>query len=169
MKKMKILLTIGVAVFCSMTVPAQTQPAPILAAGARLYPGINRVLTDAQRGSLRAALVGQRATIQPLTKRLRSSQFALLDLAAGGKFDEAAARREAEDAAKAETELAVIFVRALAQMQPPLSAQQIRQLRNFRAGRFQMPSGPTNESETERHLPLPPSLPRDTNDLPIVK
>jgi hypothetical protein len=53
-------------------------------------------------------------------------------------------------------------------MQPPLSAQQLAQLKNFQSGHF---VGFRDEAETpapEVHLKLPPPLPTDTNGLPVV-
>jgi hypothetical protein len=52
-------------------------------------------------------------------------------------------------------------------MQPPLSAAQAKQLKNFQPGRFQdFPDAPG--AEPQSRMKLPPPLPRDTNDLPVV-
>jgi Spy/CpxP family protein refolding chaperone len=171
MKKIKILLSISLAVFCVAVAPAQNQPRrpQPLAAGERFFPALNRVLTDEQRLSLRAALESQREKMTPLEEKVRASRRALLDAAAGGKFDENLVRQSAGASAGAEAELTVIYVRALSQMQPPLSAQQLQQLKNFQPGQFQVQSGPPASSTPEKHLELPPPLPRDTNDLPVVK
>jgi Spy/CpxP family protein refolding chaperone len=155
-----LLIAAGLAPSESAQTPGQRPQG--LGAGDRFFPALSRVLTDEQRGSLRAALEPQRDIMQPLEEKLRASRRALLDAVAGGKFDEAAARQNAEASAQAEAELTVIFARALAQMQPPLSTQQIEQLKNFQPGQFQSPSAPGP------HLELPPPLPRDSNDLPIV-
>ena len=171
MKKIKILLSISLAVFCAADAPAQNQPRrpQPLAAGERFFPALNRVLTDEQRQSLRAALEPQRDKLPPLEEKVRASRRALLDAAVGGKFDENLVRQSAEASAGAEAELTVIYVRALSQMQPPLSAQQLQQLKNFQPGQFQAQSGLPAASTPEKHLELPPPLPRDTNDLPVVK
>jgi Spy/CpxP family protein refolding chaperone len=171
MKKTKILVSISVAVFCAAIAPAQNQPQrpQAFAAGGRFFPALNRVLTEEQRQSLRAALELQRDKMPPLEEKLRASHHALLDAAVGGKFDENLVRQSSEASAGAEAELAVIYARALSQMQPPLTAQQVRQLKNFQPGQIQPQSGPAAESAPEKHLELPPPLPRDTNDLPVVK
>ena len=171
MNKMKILLPISLAVFCAAVAPAQNEPQrpAVFAAGERFFPALNRVLTDEQRQSLRAALQPQRDKISPLEEKVRASRRALLDAAASGKFDENLVRQSAEASAGAEAELTVIYVRALSQMQPPLSARQLQQLKNFQPGQFQAPFGPPPASAPEKHLALPPPLPRDTNDLPVVK
>lgn len=171
MKGLKILAPIGVAIFCVATAAAQNPPEhpPALAAGERFFPALNRVLTDAQRQSLRAALGSQRDKILSLEERLRASRRALLETAVGGSFSETSARPSAEAAAGAESELALIFARALSQMRPPLTPQQVQQLNNSQPGQFPPAAGAAAESEPETHLPLPPPLPRDTNDLPVVK
>jgi Spy/CpxP family protein refolding chaperone len=171
MKTMRILVLIGIAVFCAAIAPAQNQPQrpQAFVAGERFFPALNRVLTEDQRQSFRTVLESQRDKIPPLEEKLRASRRVLLDAAVGGKFDETLVRQSAEAAAGAEAELTVIYVRALSQMQPPLSAQQIQQLKSFQPGQFQPQSGPAAVSAPEHHLELPPSLPRDTNDLPVVK
>jgi Spy/CpxP family protein refolding chaperone len=169
--KEKILLCISVAAFCAMIAPAQNQPQrpPALAGAGRFFPALNQVLTDEQRQSLRAALESQRDKMPPLEEKVRASRRALLDAATGAKFDENLVRQAAQTSAGAEAELTVIYIRALSQMQPPLSAQQLQQLNNFQPGQFQSPSGSAAEPAPEKHLALPPPLPRDTNDLPVVK
>jgi Spy/CpxP family protein refolding chaperone len=125
-------LSIAFASFV-LPAPAQTpgQRQQTLGGGERFFPALNRVLTDEQRGSFRAAIVPQLGKIQPLEEKMRASRRALLDEIAGGKFDEAAARQNADESAKAEAELTVIFAKAISQIQPPLSAQQIGQMKNF--------------------------------------
>ena len=171
MKQAKILVSISVAVFCAAIAPAQNQPQrpQAFAAGGRFFPALNRVLTDEQRQSLRAALEPQRDKMPLLEEKVRASRRALLDAAVSGKFDENLVRQSAEASAGAEAELTMIYVRALSQMRPPLSAQQIQQLKDFQPGQFQAQSGPPAASAPEKHLELPPPLPRDTNDLPVVK
>jgi Spy/CpxP family protein refolding chaperone len=135
---------------------------------ARLFPMLGRLLTDEQRLSLMRNMDAQRDQIQPLQQTIRSSRAALLNQIVTGKFDEKLARQYAGQSAGAEAQLTVIFVRALSQMQPPLSAQQLAQLKNFQSGHF---VGFRDEAETpapEVHLKLPPPLPTDTNGLPVV-
>jgi Spy/CpxP family protein refolding chaperone len=165
-----------VIAFANFVPPAQAQ-APGLrqqnfgaGAGDRFFPSLNRVLTDDQRKSFRAIIEPQFAKIQPLQEKARESRKALLDEIAGGKFDEAAARQSAEESAKADAELTVIFAKALSQMQPPLSAQQIEQMKNFQPGQGQQQfqSAPPAEIAPRPQMDLPPPLPRDSNDLPVV-
>ena len=165
MKKLQcFLLSIAITGF-SATVSAQQGPNAI---GDRFFPALGRVLTQDQRDSLRGMVVAQRAQFRPLEQQLRSSRQALLGEIAGGKFDENMARQYAEQSARAEAELTVMFARMLSQLQPPLSQSQISQLENFQPGRFADFADGAGAAP-ESHLKLPPPLPRDTNDLPVVQ
>ena len=135
---------------------------------ARFFPMLGRLLTDEQRLSLLRNMDSQRDQIQPLQEKIRSSRAALLNQIVSGNFDEKLARQYAYQSSGAEAQLTVIFVKALSQMQPPLSAKQVAQLKSFQSGHF---FGFRDEAEApapEVHLNVPPALPRDTNDLPIV-
>jgi Spy/CpxP family protein refolding chaperone len=149
---------------------AQGQRQQALGGGERFFPALNRVLTDEQRKSFLTAIDPQSEKIRPLEQKMRESRRAMLDEIARGNFDEADARQSAEESAKAEAELTVIFAKALSQMQPPLSAQQIEQMKNFQPGQNQQQpqSVPQAEVEPRPKMDLPPPLPRDSNDLPIV-
>jgi len=136
-------------------------------AGDRFFPALSRVLTEEQRKSFRDAIELQSEKIQPLEEQMRASRKALLDEIAGGQFDETAARQNADASAKAEAELTVIFAKALSQIQPPLSAQQIEQMKNFQPGQ-QTASAPQAEVAPRPKMDFPPPLPRDSDDLPVV-
>jgi Spy/CpxP family protein refolding chaperone len=154
---------------CPAQTPAQPQRPQNFAPGERFFPMLNRVLTDEQRESLRALAQAQRDQIRPLEEKLMAVRRALLDAAVSGKPDENLIRQNADALAKAESELTVIYVRAISQIKPPLTPEQIGQMKNLQpgAGRFQ--AAPPEKSPPEKHLDLPPPLPRDTNDLPVVK
>lgn len=168
MKLYCLVLSLAVAGWASA---AQAQPNAANGVGERLFPMVGRVLTVQQRQSLQQILVSRRAQLRALAEKIQASREAMLNQAVSGSFNESLARQYAAQSANAEADLAVIFTRALSQMQPPLSAQQIAQLKNSPPGRRQAHNGrPGDESESapEVHLQLPPPLPRDTNDLPIV-
>jgi Spy/CpxP family protein refolding chaperone len=156
------IVVITLAVKCSAQ---QNRP---MGLETRFFPMLGRLLTDEQRLSLLRNMDSQRDQIQPLQEKIRSSRAALLNQIVSGKFDENLARQYAAQSAGAEAQLTVIFARALAHMQPPISAEQLAQLKASQSGRF---FGFRDEAETpapEVHLKLPPSLPSDTNGLPIV-
>ncbi|HEV2453094.1 MAG TPA: periplasmic heavy metal sensor [Verrucomicrobiae bacterium] len=161
-----ILLVLVLAALANV---ASAQQDPPNGAVERFFPMVGRVLTANQRQSLLQILAADRAQIRPLEEKLRTSRLAMLNQIAGGNFDENLTRQYAAQSAGAEAALTVILARALSKMQPPLSAQQIAQIKNFDAGRFRearRDAGPAPAPEI--HLKLPPSLPTDTNGLPIV-
>lgn len=166
MKKLQcFLLCIAVAILAANGSAQQNRP---MGLETRFFPMLGRLLTDDQRLSLLRNMDSQRDQIQPLQEKIRSSRAALLNQIVSGKFDENLVRQYAAQSAGAEAQLTVIFARALANMQPRLSAEQLAQLRTSQSGRF---FGFRDEAETpapEVHLKLPPSLPTDTNGLPIV-
>jgi uncharacterized membrane protein len=168
MKKLQNLLFLVLAGMGTVTLAQQVPFNPANAAGDRFFPALGRVLTDDQRQSLRQIVLAQRQQMQPLEQQLRAARQNMLSQITGGQFDENLVRQYAEQSAKAEAELTMMFAKDLSQMQPPLSAAQVRQLKNFQPGRFQdFPDAPG--AEPQSHMKLPPPLPRDTNDLPMVQ
>jgi Spy/CpxP family protein refolding chaperone len=135
---------------------------------------VSRVLTAQQRQSLQQLIEGERAQIRPLVDKLQTSRQAMLNQVVSGTFDENQVRQYATQSANAEADLTVIFARALSHMQPPLSAQQVAQIKNFSPGhlkevhRGQEEADDASPAAPEVHLKLPPPLPQDTNGLPVV-
>jgi Spy/CpxP family protein refolding chaperone len=160
--------------FANFVPPAQAQTPgqrqQDFGGGDRFLPALSRVLTEDQRKSFRAAIESQSEKIRLLGEKIRASRTALFDEITSGKFNEGAARQNADESAKAEAELAVIFARALSEMKPPLSARQIEQMKNFQPGQgqFQFQSAPQTGVAPPPKMDLPPQLPRDSNDLPVV-
>jgi hypothetical protein len=160
-----LFLSIILIILATKTSAQQNHPAGL---EARFFPLLGRLLTDEQRLSLLRNMDSQRDQIQPLQEKIRSSRAALLNQIVSGNFDEKLARQYAYQSSGAEAQLTVILVKALSQMQPSLSAKQVAQLKNFQSGHF---FGFRDEAEApapEVHLKLPPSLPTDTNGLPVV-
>ncbi len=169
MKKLSCLL-LSFVIFGIATAASAQQNAGGM--GERLFPMMGRVLTDQQRQSLQQILESQRPQIRPLVEQLQASRQAMLNQIVSSHFNESLVRQSAAQSASAEADLTVIFARALSRMQPPLSQQQIAQLKNFRPERMREArkekSGDESETAPEVHLKLPPPLPRDTNGLPVV-
>jgi Spy/CpxP family protein refolding chaperone len=142
--------------------------------GDRFFIGLGRVLTAEQRQSLMQIVGADHAQIHPLQEKIRASRLELLNQITSGNFNEQLARQYAAESANAEADLMVVFAKALSQMQPPLSAQQIAQIKNLGTGHFGggKHQGEATASEAdvqpEVHLKLPPPLPSDTNGLPMV-
>jgi Spy/CpxP family protein refolding chaperone len=172
MKKLLCLLLCLIVTGMVMSTRAQQNNA--YGVGERLFPMVSRVLTTQQRQSLQQIIEGQRDQIRPLVDKLQTSRQAMLNQVIGSTFNENLVRQDAAQSASAEVDLTVIFARALSHMQPPLSAQQVAQIKNFSPGRLkearkgQGGSGKESEAAPEVHLKLPAPLPQDTNGLPIV-
>ena len=171
---MKILLSVLFSIAITGLASAQQNGAnaqnAVGTVGDRFFPGMGRVLTDAQRQSLRQIVTAQFGQMRPLEQQLRSSRQALLNQITSGQFDETLVRQYSEQSAKAEAELTVMFAKDLSQMKPPLSAQQIQQLGSFQPQRFRnIPNDDAGGTPPPSHFKLPPPLPRDTNDLPVVQ
>src|ERR1044072_7577576 len=104
------------------------------AAARRLRPGfelILSVLTEEQRASRREALAADREKIRDLEEKLRETRRHLLELGLREQFDEAAARELANASAKLDAEMTVLRVKAISQIKPPLSAEQIQKIKEL--------------------------------------
>lgn len=129
---------------------------------------VGNVLTDEQRASFRQAMEAQRVKMRDVETKLRAARRQLLEAGLDGKFDEAAIRQQAMAVASLEAELSVIRAKAISQLQPPLSPEQVEKVKNELSAAPQR-AGPR---AGER---LPPnagrrrdltSTNRDENDLP---
>ena len=166
MRKSKcFLFSLSLAGFAAAAAAQQSPPS---GPAEGLFPMLGRVLSEDQRHSLRQIMESQRSQIEPLQQKIQASRHALLQQITSGKFDESAVRQYARQSAGAQAELTLIFAKALSQLQPPLSPRQIEQLQNFQPARFRQFPG-DGGSAPESRFKLPPPLPRDTNDLPVVK
>ena len=136
-----------------------------LPAGAlgRFGPGYERltsVLTEEQRASLRTVLEDQREKVRDLEEKLRDARKELFEAGLTQKFNEAAVRQKAMEAARLDAEMTVLRVKAFSQMLPQLSAEQIQKLKNL------PPGAGENRGEPERSRP---DVKRDENGLPLKK
>ena len=124
---------------------------------------VGNVLTEEQRVSFRQAMESQREKIRDLEPKLRDARKKLVEAGLDGTFDEAAVRAQALAVAALEAELSVLRARALSQLRPPLSPEQIEKVKSG----FAAP--PRNAERLqllgERRHNLT-STNRDENDLP---
>jgi Spy/CpxP family protein refolding chaperone len=123
--------------------------------------GAYRVLTEEQRLSFREALEAQRDQARALDEKLRAARKEVVAAGLAEKFDEDAVRKKAQEVGKLEAELSVLRAKALSKVKPPLSAEQIEQIKN----------PPPFKPFVERIRPVrpvekPPGGPRDEHDLP---
>jgi len=131
----------------------------------RFAPMYERVLNEDQRASFREAMESQRDKLRELDEKLRGARREALQAGVGEKFDEKAVRRKAMAVAELEAEMTVVRARALSQMKPSLSADQIERLRNpppFEGGSPR----PEYQRDEPRRGDRPARGPRDEHDLP---
>ena len=96
--------------------------------------------------------------MREIKEKMRVSRKELLKVSLDYKFDEEAVRAKAMAVAKLEADLTVLRAKALSQVQPPLSDEQIEQIMN--AQERMQPGGPRlNERRGDR-----PPRPREGAD-----
>jgi Spy/CpxP family protein refolding chaperone len=125
----------------------------------RFGPGFERllaILTEEQKSSLRDSMNDQREKSRELEMRALRARKELFEASIAQNFDEEAVRQKATAAGKVEAELMVVRAKALSRVRPPISPDQLEQLRQGFPGNLE-PSG-------ER--PRRPQPPRDENGLP---
>jgi len=124
--------------------------------------GVFRILTKEQRGSFRETMAAQRNEMRAIEEQLRTARLDVVTAALAEKVDDDAVRKQALEVGKLEADLAVLRAKALAKVKPPLSAEQIEQIKNPRS---------FNPGESRirpvRHVDRPPAGPRDEHDLPV--
>jgi len=101
-----------------------------------------------------------RDKVRGLEEKLRDVRKGLFEAGLTQKFDEAAVRDKAMEAAKLDAEMTVLRVKAFSEMRPPLSAEQMEKLKNLAS------AGGENRAEPERSRP---DVKRDENGLPLKK
>ena len=131
-----------------------------------------RVLTEEQRVSFREAMDAQRGQTRALEEKLRAARKEVVAAGLTEKFDEDAVRKKALEVGKIEAELSVLRARALFKVKPPLSAEQIEQIKNpppFRAGGGQLRTVDGQLRIVPPRRPdRAPASPRDEHDLPAA-
>ncbi len=127
--------------------------------------GLMSVLTEEQRASLRNVMVAQRDKTRELEQKLRAARQELLAASFAAKVSEKVIREKGKEIGKLEAELAVLRARAFSKIQPPLSPDQIEQLKKSMSEMRPPRNGPPPEAGVGG--PPPERVPqRDGNDLP---
>jgi Spy/CpxP family protein refolding chaperone len=176
------LLVPGILAAASFTLTAQTTGAPESATRVQppKTPGIMQnpnagfavggpvgMLTEPQRASYETALNSVRGQMAELQAKLRTARQDFLVTSLDQKFDENVLRQKAFAAARCEAELAVLRAKALSQIQPPLTAEQIEKIKAGQPG----PVQPLRRQQPERpaqHAPTSGTN-QDANGLPPKK
>jgi len=134
---------------------------------------LERVLTEDQRFSLREAMEKQREKMRETEEKLRPLRKELLEAGLAEKFDEKAVRKLALEVGKLDAEITVLRAKAMSQIKPALSAEQMEKIKNpppFEPGEFRrnFQGNPDNNRPNNRNDARPnrDRGPRDENDLP---
>jgi len=125
------------------------------------------VLTDEQRASYEAALGKERGLMLELRNRLEAARQDFLETSVDQKFDEKLFRQKALAAARIEAEMAVVRAKAMSEVQPPLTPEQIQKIKTGQPG----PIRPLRQGERPNfHLPnATANTNQDVNGLPPKK
>jgi Spy/CpxP family protein refolding chaperone len=92
------------------------------------------VLTDEQRVSYQAAMARQRGRMLELEAQMRIARQDFVAASVDQKFDENAMRQKAMAAYRPEAEMAVLRAKAMSEVQPPLTAEQIEKIKANQPG-----------------------------------
>jgi len=122
---------------------------------------MERVLTEDQRESMRSIMASQRDEMRGIQEKMRVARKELLTASLAGKFDEEIVRAKALAVAKLEADLTVLRAKAMSQVQPPLSDEQIEQIMNAPQDRMQPGAGGPRPNERRGDRPR---RPREGND-----
>lgn len=134
-------------------------------------PGMNlmeRILTEDQRESMRKTLEANREKTRATLEKIRDARKALNEAAFGAEFKESIVRSKALEVAKLESELTVMRLKALAEVQPALSEEQLDKIMNPPQMQPQQGGNPDGDSPRpgNRRMNRPQSPPDDDMDKP---
>jgi len=129
------------------------------------------VLTDEQRASYLAAMNKQWARIMELQAQLRVAQQNFVTASVEQKFDENAMREKAMAAYRIDAEIAVLKAKAMSEVQPPLTAEQIQKIKTGQPGQMRPLRPQQQQRQLERLGPQtsPANTNQDVNGLPPKK
>lgn len=129
------------------------------------------VLTDQQRATYEAAMARQRGLMMELQAKLRVAREDFVAASVDQKFDENAMRQKAMVAYSCEAEMAVIRARALSEVQPPLTPEQIQKIKTNQPGPVRPFRPQQQQRQLERPAPQTSSIGtnQDLNGLPPKK
>lgn len=91
---------------------------------------VDRILTDDQRDSIRKSLEANREKTRTSMEKIRDARKALNQAALGEEFKENVVRAKALEIATMEAELTVMRLKALSEVQPALSTEQLEKIMN---------------------------------------
>jgi Spy/CpxP family protein refolding chaperone len=147
--------------------PATTNSGPVKPiASPAMRPSLNPEagFTEAQSKAFKSAVEGSREQMASLWQTLRTDRRDLEKLTTAEKVDEAAIRAKSTEIGRIEGDLALIKAKALAQLRPLFSTQQMERL----ARNPQLNGSPYLPPRTlgTNEMKLRPQLQRSTNSAP---
>lgn len=117
------------------------------------------VLNEEQRESLREAMRSQREKMRDLQEQIRKARQALMKQALTEDFKEEVVKAKAVEVAKLEAEVAVLRLKALAEVEPALSEEQMERILNLQPAR-------SEEMDREDARPRRQRMQRPPEDAP---
>jgi Spy/CpxP family protein refolding chaperone len=126
------------------------------------------VLDDQQRASYVAAMGRQRAQMMELEAQLRAAREDFVAASVDQKFDENVLRQKALAAYRFDAEMAVLRAKALSQVQPPLTPEQIEKIKTGQPGPMR-PLRPRQQLENPNQRAPSANTNQDVNGLPPKK
>ena len=128
-------------------------------------PMMEQVLTEDQRDSMRQAMEAQREKMRGLQEKIREARKALMTAALAEDFKETVVQAKALEVAKLEAEVTVLRLKALAEVQPALSKEQLEKMLNPQPPQGMGPGG-DGQRPNNRRANRPPGEPRDGDEMP---
>jgi Spy/CpxP family protein refolding chaperone len=128
--------------------------------GGQGLPMMEQVLTEDQRDSMRQAMEAQREKMRGLQEKIRDARKALMTAALAEDFKETVVQAKALEVAKLEAEVTMLRLKALAEVQPALSKEQLEKLLNPPAPGM----GPGGDGQRPNRRANRP--PRDGDEMP---
>jgi Spy/CpxP family protein refolding chaperone len=126
---------------------------------------MEQLLTEDQRDSMRQTMEAQREKMRGIQEKIRAARKALMTAALAEDFKEETVQAKALEVAKLESELTVVRLKALAEVQPALSQEQLDKLVNFQPQPGLAPGG-NDQRPSNRRMNRPMNGPRDGGEMP---
>lgn len=133
--------------------------------GGQGIPMMEQVLTEDQRDSMRQALESQREKMRGLQEKIRDARKAMMNAAFADDFKDDVVRAKALEVAKLEADVTVLRLKALSEVQPALSKEQLEKITNPPPSQGLAP-GNEGPRPNNRRANRPAGAPRDGDEMP---
>lgn len=125
-------------------------------------PMMEQVLTEDQRDSLRQTMESQREKMRETQEKIRDARKALMTAALANDFKDDVVRAKALEVAKLEADVTVLRLKALSEVQPALSKEQLEKIMNPQPPQGMGPGGDGPRPNNRRA----PNGPRPGDEMP---